>query len=130
MPLPFDEIKAMFDGFAAAWKTNDAAAVAGFFTDDGSLVNPFGERADGRAAVEAMYAKNFQGLLRGSSTTIALSGVRVVETQHALADGDQIVYGSDGGVLFPLHCAVLLRRESGGWRIVDARPYVVATRPA
>ena len=78
-----DELSATYDRLAAAWKTNDGAAVAGFFSDDGSLVNPFGERADGRAAIAAMYTQYFAGLLRGTSTSIELGQVRAVGETHA-----------------------------------------------
>lgn len=66
--MQFDQIKSTLDRFCVAWKTNDGATVACFFVEDGSLINPFGERADGRAAVVAMYSEFFGGMLRGLST--------------------------------------------------------------
>jgi uncharacterized protein (TIGR02246 family) len=124
-----DQITSTFNRFSAAWKTNDAAAVAGFFAEDGSLVNPFGQRADGRAGVAAMYAEYFGGMLRGSSTTINVTRVRAVGHTHAFADGEQTIHAADGTVLLALRIAALLARDGGGWRIVDARPYTLATIP-
>jgi uncharacterized protein (TIGR02246 family) len=121
-----DQIKSTLDRFAAAWKTNDGATVAGFFVEDGSLINPFGQTAEGRTAVAAMYSEYFGGMLRGTSTTFNLAGVRTVEKDHAFADGEQTIHAADGNVVLVLHIAALLRRDGEGWRFVDLRPYVLA----
>ena len=70
-----------------------------------------------------MYAHYFQGMLGGTSTTVALATTRAVEKDHALADGEQVVRGADGAVVLQIHITALLRRESGTWRLLDARPY-------
>jgi len=121
--VPADAIKASLDRFCAAWQTNDGAAVGGFFTDDGSLINPFGQRADGRTAVAAMYTEYFAGMLRGTATTVTLASVRAVGPDYAFVDSEQTITGSDGSVVLTVHLAALLRREGQDWRFVDARPY-------
>lgn len=126
MSAHFDEIKSTLDRFSAAWKANDGGAVASFFVEDGSLINPFGQRADGRTAVAAMYSEYFGGMLRGTSTTINLASVRAVEKDHAFADGEQTINAPDGNVVLVVHIAALLRRDGDGWRFVDARPYAFA----
>jgi uncharacterized protein (TIGR02246 family) len=125
----FDEIRSMLERFAAAWKENDGSAVGSFFTDDGTLINPFGERAGGRGSVTAMYTKYFGSMLHGTSTKIDLVTVRDVEDDHAFADAEQTVTAADGSVLLAVHLATLLRREADGWRFVDARPYPFVQRP-
>src|SRR5260221_12250813 len=112
-----DQLKLTLDRFAAAWKTNDASAVASSFTDDGSLINPFGQRAEGRDAVATMYSEFFAAMLRGTSTTVNLTSVRAVEDNHALVDCDQTIYGSDGNVVLAVHLSALLRREGDTWRL-------------
>ena len=129
MSALFEQITAFFVRVTAAWKTNDGPAVAGTFTDDGTLINPFGQRAEGRAAVAAMYSEYFGGMLRGTSTTITLTHVHAVENDHAFADGDQTIYGSDGKVVLAVHISALLRRDGDGWRFVDSRPFPFATKP-
>jgi uncharacterized protein (TIGR02246 family) len=129
MSAHFNQIKSTCDHFSAAWKTNDGAAVASFFVEDGALINPFGQRADGRAAVAAMYSEYFGGMLRGTSTTFNLASVRPVENNHTFADGEQTIYAPDGKVVLVVHLAALLRRDGDGWRFVDSRPYVFATIP-
>src|SRR4051812_28494716 len=93
-----DHIKASLDRSGDAWKTNNGTAVAGFFVEDGSLINPFGQRADGRAAIAAMYAEYFGGLLRGTSTTFSLTSVRAVDADHAFIDAEQTITAPDGSV--------------------------------
>jgi uncharacterized protein (TIGR02246 family) len=130
MPAQFDQIKSTFDGFSAAWKANDGASVASFYVEDGALINPFGDRADGRAAVAAMYSEYFGGMLRDTSTTVNLANVRAVENNHAFADGEQTINAPDGSAVLVVHLAALLRRDGDDWRFVDARPYTFATIPS
>jgi hypothetical protein len=77
-----------------------------------------------------MYSEYFGGMLRDTSTSVDLGSVRSVEDDHAFADGEQTIYGPDGAVVLVVHIAALLRREGGGWRIVDSRPYAFATPPS
>jgi uncharacterized protein (TIGR02246 family) len=129
MTADVDQIKSMFKRFSDAWETNDGGKVASFFVEDGTLINPFGQRADGRTAIAAMYTEYFRGMLRGTSTTLALANVRAVEDTHAFADGGQTINAPDGNVVLVVHLAALLRRDGDGWRFVDARPYAYATVP-
>jgi uncharacterized protein (TIGR02246 family) len=107
--------------FADSWKRNDGAAVGELFTEDGSLVNPFGQRADGRAAVAAMYTEFFAGMLGGTSTTFSARRVRPIGEDHAFLDCDQVISG--GAFELNGHLSALLRAEAGQWRIVDGRPH-------
>lgn len=118
-----------FDGLCKAWETNDGAELAKRFTDDGSLINPFGERADGRAAVSAMYTDYFSGLLAGTTSTFRLETVRAIDTDHVLTDGEQVISGPDGSAVLVVHLTALLRRVDGEWLTVDARPYALAEIP-
>jgi uncharacterized protein (TIGR02246 family) len=129
MSAHFDQIKSSLDDFCAAWKTNDGASLGGFFVEDGTLINPFGQRADGRAAVAAMYSEFFAGMLGGTSTTVDLASVRPIGDDHAFADGQQTINSPDGSTVLEVHIAALLRRDGDDWRFVDARPYTVATIP-
>src|SRR5262249_22316011 len=91
-----DQLASTFDRMAEAWAANDGGAVAAFFTDDASLINPFGQRADGRAAVAAMYAEYFGGMLGGTTTTVDVGSVRPVGADHAFVDAEQTITGPDG----------------------------------
>ena len=123
-------VTAFFGKLADTWNANDGTAFAGFFTEDGSLINPFGERADGRAALTAMYTEYFGGMLHGTTTSITLTTLRAIGDDHAFADADQTVYSADGNVVLALHVVNLLRRYDGEWRLVDSRPYAFPPPPA
>ena len=126
MAAQFDEIKAALNEFADAWQTHDGHALGDFFVDAGTLVNPFGQRADGRASVTAMYAEYFGGMLADTSTTITLTNVRDLDEDRAFVDAEQTIEASDGGAILTVHLAALLQRENGRWKFVDARPYSAA----
>jgi uncharacterized protein (TIGR02246 family) len=81
--------------FVAAFNRGDAKAVAGFWTTDGSYVDPEGNEVKGRDALEKMYQELFtevkgaQLALRTMSTRMLAPGVAVEEgiTELRLADG-------------------------------------------
>lgn len=123
------EVGALLDHLADAWQTNAGAAVASFFVEDGSLVNPFGERADGREAVAEMYTKYFEGLLRGTTTTFGTPVVRSMGGEYAFVDVVQTILGPDDQVALVVNLSAVLRRNGDQWRFVDARPYVVLAQP-
>ena len=130
MGSPDSSIVAFHDKLAAAWSANDGTAFAAFFAEDGSLINPFGERADGRAALTAMYSQYFGGMLKGTMTSISLTHVRPVGPGHAFADAEQTIYAANGEVLLALHVVNLLRRDGDDWRLADSRPYALLPPPA
>ena len=125
-----DGVGDFFAKLAEAWNANDGPAFAAFFVEDGSLINPFGERADGRAALESMYSDYFSGMLKGTTSSIDLGKVRPVGSDHVFADGEQTIYAANGDVLLALHAVNLLRRDGDGWRLVDSRPYAFQTPPS
>jgi uncharacterized protein (TIGR02246 family) len=122
-------IQAFLDRAGQVWKTNDGEAFAELFTEDGSLINPFGERADGRGAIGGMYSEYFNGMLAGTSTATTVESVRAVGDSDAFADCEQTITGADGQVVLVVHLCALLRRDNDTWRFVDARPYAVAEIP-
>lgn len=122
-------IEQFFASFRDTWKTNDGEALGGLFSQDGSIVNPFGQRADGRAAVGAMYSEYFDSILKGTSTTMQIDHVRTVGSDHALVDAEQVITGAGGEVVMAVRLAALLERRAGGWSFVDSRPYAVAPLP-
>jgi uncharacterized protein (TIGR02246 family) len=119
-------VEQFLERLADAWKTNDGNSVGELFVADGSLVNPFGQRADGRNDVAAIYSEYFTGMLQGTTTTATLSVVRPAGPDHAFIDADQTIFGPDGSVLLAVHLAALLRRQEDTWRFVDSRPYAYA----
>jgi uncharacterized protein (TIGR02246 family) len=125
-----NSVAAFHDKLAAAWSANDGAAFAAFFAEDGSLINPFGERADGREALTAMYSEYFGGMLKGTTTSISLTHLRPIEPGHALADAEQRIYAPNRDIVLALHVVNLLQKDGDDWRLVDSRPYAFLPPPA
>lgn len=115
--------------FADSWQKNDGTVLADTFTDAGTIINPFGQRADGRSGVAAMYDAYFNGMLAGTTTTIQLDTVRPVGNDHAFVDAEQTIHAPDGDALLVVHLAALLQRDGDAWRFVDSRPYTTPAAP-
>jgi uncharacterized protein (TIGR02246 family) len=129
MSEQFDEVKLSLDRYCTAWKANNGTLLSHFFAVDGSLIDPFGGRADGRGAVAAMYDEYFSGMLHGTSTTFELVRVRPVgQDGYTFIDGEQTIHAADGSLLLAVHLAALMRREGDDWQFVDARPYAYTPR--
>ena len=124
MPLE-PAVQTLLDATATHWARNDANALASLFAPDGTLINPFGQRADGRDAVADMYRTFFADgmLLHASTTTIDIESLRTCGDDTAFLDATQQLYRPDGETLLVLHLAAFLRRTEGTWQYVDARPY-------
>ena len=125
-----DSITKFLDRVADTWESNDGQALADCFVDDGTLINPFGQRAEGRQGVAAMYNEYFAGFLADSTTTIRVGSVRPVGADSAFVDAEQRIAGADGQLLLAVHLAALLRRDGEDWRFVDSRPYTLDAAPA
>ena len=122
-------ISAFLQQFADSWQKNDGTVLADTFTDGGALINPFGQRADGRSEVAAMYAEYFNGMLAGTTTTIQLNTARPVGNDHAFVDAEQTIHAPNGDTLLVVHLAALLQRDGDTWRFVDSRPYTTPPAP-
>lgn len=122
-------VERFFEQFAEAWKTNDGMAVATCFDEDGTLINPFGQRACGRQPIGAMYSKYFEGMLQGTTTAVTIEDVRPLPERHAFVDAEQSVLGPDGNAVLQVHLASLLRGAEDGWGFLDSRPYTVPDPP-
>src|SRR5581483_6188729 len=118
--------------FAAAWSRNDGAALGEFFAVEGTLINPFGQRAEGRAGVAAMYTEFFGPgqLLHATTTTITVDNLRQVHDGSVFLDSTQRVYGANGDIALVVHLAALLCRVDGHWQFLDARPYATLNADA
>jgi uncharacterized protein (TIGR02246 family) len=88
------ELRATVDHMYRAWDRNDAAAYAAFFTDDSDYVAFDGTRLRGRAANEALHARLFAGVLRGTRIVGEVDDIRVLTPDVALLH-------THGAVLFP-----------------------------
>ena len=130
MEQHIDSIARFLDRFAATWEHHDGQALADAFVEEGTLINPFGQRADGRPAIAGMYNEYFAGFLAGTSTTIRLESVRPVGDDGAFVDSEQTITAADGAIVLVVHLAALLLRDGEDWKFVDSRPYASAAPAA
>jgi len=123
------EATELLESFARAWAGNDGQALGRFFTADGSLLNPFGQRADGRPAIAQMYSEYFTGMLAGTTTTVTEVTSRRLTEGVLFVDAEQVINGAGGETLLAVHLCAVLTREDDEWRLADARPFVPASPP-
>ena len=126
-----DAIKKVQDDFSAAWGKPDAAKnMAAMFAEDGDVVNPVGEEADGRAAVEQLFTKEQGTVFKGSTLTLTPGKSRMIKPDVAIGEGKFEVTGAhtpDGKPLAMkgLYTIVLVKAK-GKWWISAIRPMVPA----
>jgi uncharacterized protein (TIGR02246 family) len=115
------------DAFVQAFNRYDAAAVASFWAEDGTLLNPVGNYGRGRAGVEKVFREDAQRVLGGATVSIEVRTARPVGSDHVLLDCEQearncrMPDGTTGTMR--LHLVVLAQRTADGWKWLDARPY-------
>ena len=118
--------------FTEAFNRFDAKAVASFFSDDGTLLNPMGNYGRGRAGVEKVFRDDAQKFLAGSTSTFTVKSARTVGNDCLLLDCDHEARGArlpDGttGTMM-VHLVLLAQRRGESWKWLDARPYVFVRR--
>ena len=69
-------IKALGDQYAAAWNSNDAAALAATYADDAVMMNPNQASVEGKQAIRAAYEARFK-------ESALKAAVTLLETQLA-----------------------------------------------
>ncbi len=126
-------LEATVKEFNEAFNRFDAAAVASFWTEDGTLISPIGTFGEGRAGVERVYQSDAATILEGSRSHFTIQRARrvaadcvLMDLQHEL-ENCRMPDGSRGTMT--LHTVILARRSGDQWRWCDARPYRFAERP-
>jgi len=114
--------------FAAAFSKADIRAVGSFFAEDATLINPIGERAQGREVIQRVAQKDLETFLKGSRSEFKLENARFLSDGLVLIDANQSVTGvktQDGKEMppFTFHVVILARKAGDRWMWLDARPY-------
>lgn len=121
-------INALNEKFAAAWNKADGAAMAMTYAEDGCLIDPFGNEARGRPAVDSLLTATVTMSLKGSTTSFAIEHIRFLAPDVAFVDATQTISGvvSPEGEPLPemqFHLVLSMIEKGGKWWYVDARPY-------
>lgn len=112
--------------FVAAWNEHDPKAMAMLWAEDGDFVNPFGRVAQGREAVEKLFAEDHAGIMKGTTYSMTLKWVQMIKPDVAVATWDGTVSGMrapDGTALPVLEhlVTVVTMKKDGRWWTVSAR---------
>lgn len=120
--------------FSDAWASGDAHARAALWAEDATLINPFGVKAQGRAAIEKVFEQENVGFAKGTTHTFSDFSFRFLTPTIAEVDATgeiKGIRGADGMPMptFTLHVFAIMAKAGGKWQMKDARPYVIAPPP-
>jgi uncharacterized protein (TIGR02246 family) len=122
-------IKQLAHEVDAAYNDADPAKMAGYWTENGLNVNPFGDRFEGRASIEADLRDGLSGFMKGSRHELTVSHVSLLDERTAVADGTSTItgiLGFDGTTMEPLtsdFSMICTRDHDGRWQIAQMRAY-------
>jgi uncharacterized protein (TIGR02246 family) len=123
-------VRAYFDAFARAWVAGDARAVAAEFAEDADLLRPNQPPVVGRAAIEAFYARMFEGPLKDVAKKTRVDRVRLVTPLVAVVDSSYSL-DRDHPVLHARGASLtVLEKRQGRWLAVLSRSYRLPEREA
>jgi len=110
----------------AAYNDADAAKMADCWTENGLNVNPFGDRFEGRASIEADLREALNGFMKGTQHELTITDVACLDDQTASADGIATITGISGDpseALTSDFSMVCSRDGDRGWRVAQMRAY-------
>ena len=127
-------IKDSLNSFQAAWNKEDTTAMAALFTEDGTLINPFGVFAQGRDAMAKVFVKEHTGPFKASKYESRDVKIQWVTPDVAIADvtaNISGVHGADGAAApdFLHHVTWVFVKKDGKWLAAAARPYQFGAEP-
>ena len=120
--------------FVAAWNHHDAKAMAGVFSDDADLVNPFGRVAKGRAEVEKLFTDEHTTVMRSSTFSIGQIDVRLLSPDVAISEYTSNISGmldAEGKAIpaLKIHVVIISQKKNGKWWPTLARPHAYLPTP-
>jgi uncharacterized protein (TIGR02246 family) len=127
-------IKHLSSEFAAAWNAHDAKKMAAVWAENGDLINPFGQKASGRAAIEKFFENEQAGVMKGTTYKIESISVRELDPSCAVGDWESVVTGMmdpNGKPLPPFqhHVSVVCVKRAGHWHAAAVRAFVFQPVP-
>ena len=110
--------------YVGARELRDPAAIGALFTRDADQLTTSGEWRRGR---EQVVPGTLESSRRNPGTrAIEVESVRFVTPDVAIVDGPYVITGAAGAQARPMRTTIVLKRESGGWRISAIRNMVPA----
>ena len=112
-------IRDLVQQYVNAREHQDAGAVAALFTSDADQLVSSGEWRNGRDALVRGALASSQKT--GGKRSIEVTSVRFLTADVAIADGRYTLANMKGGENRDMWTTLVLKRESGGWRIAAIR---------
>lgn len=133
-PSDEDLLHQLAKDFATTWAKGDAAELSAYWTEEGDTLPAEGHFV-GRAAVKEYYTQGFGGPYAGTTIAIAMTSVRFLQPDVALADGTYVVTGAKGpdGEDMPALEGLWTNvnvKVGGQWLIASSRPMIAVEKPA
>jgi uncharacterized protein (TIGR02246 family) len=113
-------IKQVAETFTRAFNAGDAKSVAALYTDDGEIVDEYGERIQGRALIQSFYAAIF-GERKGATIDISLESLRFLGPDAAQEKGQTRVKPPAGESPTFRDYTVLYVKQGGQWLYSSVR---------
>jgi len=113
---------------AEAFNRNDAKAWAAVYADDAEFIHETGQVAEGRAAIQKLFAKIFADN-KGIRVTAGTTKERFITPEIVLEDGTYRLTGQkDGGPSEGRYTTVWVHRN-GQWLLLSHRSWVPVKQP-
>jgi uncharacterized protein (TIGR02246 family) len=133
-PLPSHDadekaVRAVIDACARAYNAHDAQAMAALYTAEAELVNEDGQSAQGRPAIERVFASIFQEHPQ-AHMEIAVEAIRFVGPAVAIEDGVSTVVQQPNGAAERSRYSVVHVKEEGKWQMASVRDLPDVASPA
>ncbi len=131
---PGDSIRQLNQSFVKAWNAHDPKMMAAVWAEDGSLINPFGEKCSNRAEAEKLFEKEQSGVMKASTFKIDSFALRRLDDNVVMGDWEATLTGmvDPGGKPLPPwsnHVTALYQKRGGKWTVVAARAFQVLPPP-
>jgi uncharacterized protein (TIGR02246 family) len=123
-----DSIVSEIEAFSAAWSAGDARLAASFFAEDGVRVGAMGDRQQGRAELEAAYARLFDGPFKGATVRQDRGTVRMLTPEHAVWQGGLEITPRRGPAMKG-HVVQVMKKIGGRWLVIEAHPKLYPPPP-
>lgn len=120
--------------FVGAWNAHDATRMASIWADDGDLINPFGQKANGRAAIEKLFDAEQAGVMKATTYKIESFSVRELDRRTAIGDWEAVLTGltdRNGNPIPPFrhHVSTVYVEQGGHWWVAAVRAYAFQPIP-
>jgi uncharacterized protein (TIGR02246 family) len=126
-------LEATLRRFNEAFNRFDAKEFASFWADDGTLLNPLGHYAEGRAGAERLFREDAMRVFEGARSRLTITGARKIRDDCVLLDIDDDVqnFKMPDGTRSPMkmHVVILAQKNGEGWQWLDVRPYAFLRIP-